>query len=117
VALAVGLSLLAYSFFIHGGADYLTVSELKSQAESLSDQKVSVRGKVAPGSIDWDNKTKATRFALTDDRASVTVVYEGIMPDNFKPQADLIVEGRYRPDDVFEARSLGSRRSICSLCH
>jgi cytochrome c-type biogenesis protein CcmE len=117
VALAVGLSYIAYSLFIHGGADYLTISELKSQRESLSDQKVSVGGKVAPGSIDWDNKAKSTRFALTDDRESLTVVYEGIMPDNFKPQADLIVEGRYRPDDVFEALSLGSRRSICSLCH
>lgn len=30
---------------------------------------------------------------------------------------DLVVEGRYRPDDVFEALSFGSGRSICNFCH
>ena len=117
VVLAVGLSYVAYSLFIHSGADYLTVSELKSQVESLPDQQVRVGGKVAPGSIDWDDKAQVMRFALTDDKESLTIVYEGIVPDNFKPGAELVVEGRYRPDDVFEALSLGSRRSLCTLCH
>ncbi len=117
VVLAVGLSYVAYSLFMHSGADYLTVSELKSQVESLPNQQVRVGGKIAPGSIDWDDKAKVMRFALTDDRESLTVVYEGIVPDNFKPGSDLVVEGRYRPDGVFEATGFGSRRSICSLCH
>ena len=117
VVLAAGLSYVAYSLFMHSGADYLTVSELKSQVESLPDQQVRVGGKVAPGSIDWDDKAKVMRFGLTDDRETLTVVYEGIVPDNFKPGADLVVEGRYRPDDVFEALSFGSRRSVCNLCH
>ncbi|MEE9399461.1 MAG: cytochrome c maturation protein CcmE [Dehalococcoidales bacterium] len=117
VVLAVGLSYVAYSLFIHSGADYLTVSELKSQVESLPDQQVRVGGKVAPGSIDWDDKAQVMRFALTDDKESLTIVYEGIVPDSFKPGADLVVEGRYRPDDVFQALSFGSRRSICNLCH
>ncbi len=117
VVLAVGLSYVAYSLFIHSGADYLTVSELKSQVESLPDQQVRVGGKVAPGSIDWDDKAQVMRFALTDDKESLTIVYEGIVPDSFKPGADLVVEDRYRSDDVFQALSFGSRRSICNLCH
>ncbi len=117
VVLVVGLSYVAYSLFIHGGVDYLTVSELKSQVESLPGQQVRVGGKVVPGSINWDDKARVMRFALTDDRESLAIVYEGIVPDNFKPGADLVVEGRYRPDDVFEAASFGSRRSLCSLCH
>jgi len=117
VVLAVGLGYATYSLFIHSGADYLTVSELKSQAESLYSQPVRVEGRVVPGSINWDDKTKEIRFALTDDKESLTVVYEGIVPDSFKPGADLAVEGRYRPDGVFEALSFGSRRSVCNLCH
>ncbi len=117
VALAVGLSYVAYSLFFHSGVDYLTVSELKSQVGSLPGQQVRVGGKVVPGSIDWDDKVQVMKFALTDDRESLTVVYEGIVPDNFKPGADLVVEGTYRPDDVFEALSFGGRRSLCSFCH
>lgn len=30
---------------------------------------------------------------------------------------DLVVAGKYRPDDVFEVMSFGSRRSICNFCH
>jgi cytochrome c-type biogenesis protein CcmE len=117
VVLAVGLSYVAYSLFIHSGADYLTVSELKSQVEPLLDQQVRVEGKIIPGSINWNDEAKVMRFVLTDDRESLAIVYKGIVPDNFKPGADLVMEGRYRPDDVFEALSFGNRRSICSLCH
>ena len=108
---------MVYSLVIHSGADYLTVSELRSQAESLNSQQVNVEGKVAPGSINWDDKTKVMRFVLTDDRESLAIVYKGVIPDSFRPGADLVVKGRYHPDDVFEALSFGSRRSICTLCH
>ena len=117
VVLAAGLSYVAYSLFIHNGADYLTVSELKSQVESLLSQQVRVGGRIVPGSINWNDEVKVMRFVLTDDRESLTIVYEGTVPDNFKPGADLVVEGKYRPDDVFEALSFGSRRSVCTFCH
>ena len=117
VVIALGLGYTAYALLIHGGTENLTVSELRSQAESLYSQPVRVEGRVVPGSINWDDKTKEVRFALTDDKESLIIVYEGFVPENFKPGAELVVEGRYRPDDVFEALSFGSRRSICNLCH
>ena len=117
MVLAVGLSYAVYSLVIHTGVDYLTVSELKSQAESLHSQQVRVGGRIVPGSIDWDDKAKVMRFVLTDDKESLTIAHKGIVPDNFKPGADLIVEGKYRPDDAFEALSFGSGRSVCNLCH
>ena len=117
VVLALGLGYAAYALFIHTGVDYLTVSELKSQVEALNSQQVRVEGRVVPGSIDWDDTTKVMRFTLTDDRESLTIVYTGVVPDNFKPGADLVVEGKYRPDGVFEALSFGSGRSFCNLCH
>ncbi len=117
VVLALGLSYTAYSLVIHTGADYLTISELKSQAESLYDQQMRIGGKVAPGSINWDDEVQVMRFVLTDDRESLTIVYKGIVPDNFKPGADLVVEGKYYPDDTFEALNFGSGRSFCNLCH
>ncbi len=117
VVIALGLGYTAYALLIHGGTDYLTVSELKLRAESLYGQPVRVEGRVVPGSINWDDKTKEIRFALTDDEESLIIVYQGFVPDNFEPGAELVVEGRYRPDDVLEALSLGSRRSFCNACH
>ena len=117
VVLAIGLGSVTYSLFIHSGTTTLTVSELRSQAESLYSQPVRVEGKIASGSINWDEQTRELRFALTDDIESLTVVYTGVVPDEFKPGADLVVEGRYHPDEVFEALNLGSSRSFCNLCH
>ncbi len=117
IFLALGLGYAVYSLFIHTGADYLTVSELMAQAESLRNQQVMVGGKVVPGSIDWDDKAKVMRFALTDDRENLTIVYEGIAPDSFKPGTGLIVAGSYRPDGVFEALSISKKGSLCNSCH
>lgn len=117
VVLAVGLGYLIYSLFIHSGADYLTVSELISQGESLYDRQLRVEGKVVAGSINWDDELDIVRFTLTDDKDSLMIVYQGFVPENFKPGAELIVVGRYRIDGVLEASSFGSRRSFCSLCH
>ncbi len=113
----MGLGYVAYSLFVHGGDDSLTVSELKSQAESIYGQQVSVTGKVALGSVDWDEKVQVIRFVLTDDRESLAIVYKGIVPDDFKPGADLVVKGKYRPDGVFEALIFSSSRSLCTFCH
>ena len=117
MVLVLGLSYAAYSLFSHTGADYLTVSELKSQVDSIYSEQVMVEGRVAPGSINWDDKAQVMRFTLTDDRESLTIVYEGIVPDSFKPGAELIVVGRYRPDDVLEAMSIGREDSFCNSCH
>lgn len=117
IVIAVGIGYTAYLLFSHKEADSLTVSDLKAQTESLQGQQLRVEGKVAPGSVDWDTETRVIRFVLTDDKDSLHIVYKGIVPDDFKPGAEVVVEGRYVPDDAFEALSFGSRRSFCSFCH
>ena len=71
IILLVGVSFAAYLLLSHNGADSLTVSELRSQAESLYDQQLRVQGKVVPGSIDWDDKARVIIFFLTDDKESI----------------------------------------------
>jgi cytochrome c-type biogenesis protein CcmE len=116
VLLLGGLGYGALSLFIHSESDNITVSEAKSQARSLSGQRVRVGGRVEPGSIDWDAETQVMRFTLTDSRSSLDVVYRGVVPDHFKPGAELVVEGRYTPSGELEALSFPTR-SVCSLCH
>ena len=113
----MGLSYAAYSLFSHSGADYLTVSQLKSQVESFPDQQLRVEGRIVPGSINCNDKTKVIRFVLTDDRESLAIVYTGVVTDNFKPGAELVVVGNYGTDGVFQVVSLDNRGSFCNACH
>lgn len=117
VILVVGLGYAAYLLLQHTEARSLSVSELKFQAASFYSQQVRVEGRIAPGSTDWNDKAQVIRFALTDEKESLTVVYQGVVPDTFKPGAELVVEGVYRPDGTFEALGFGRRRSLCNLCH
>ena len=114
---AAGLAYASYSLFVHTEAEYLTVRELKSQAESVYGRQTRVEGKVAPGTVDWDSGSQTLRFVLADDGESLAVVFQGLAPDEFRPGAELIVEGKYRTDGVFEATGFGSRRSVCNICH
>jgi cytochrome c-type biogenesis protein CcmE len=115
IMLVVGVGYTAYLLFSHKGADPLTVSELRSQAESIYDQQLRVEGKVAHGSIDWDSETEVMRLVLIDDKEILSVVHIGIISDDFKPGTDLEVQGRYRADRVLEVLSFGRPSSVCSF--
>lgn len=88
---------------------YVTVSELRARDGAAAAQTVRVAGAVVDGSIQRD--ATHLRFELTDGSATVPVVHTGTVPDLFGYRAegayqDVVVEGRYTPGGVLEARSL-----------
>ena len=95
----------------------MDVRDFKAQASSLQGQQISVRGHVAPGSVNWDEKTQVVTFTLTDDRETLNVTYRGSLPNNFKPGAALEVQGSYRADGIFEAQGFGEPATFCAICH
>ena len=117
IVLVAVVGYFSYLFLGHSGTDSLTVSEFKSKAESFGGQQLMIEGRVAPGSVDWNDQTRMIRFALTDDRESLDIIYNGIAPDNFKPGATLDIRGKYRSDGVFEALSFGQPSAFCGFCH
>ncbi len=84
---------------------YLTVSELIQQGAQSSNGGVRVGGKVIEGSVIWDPKDLSLRFIIRDDRATLPVVYQGVVPDSFKQGRKVIVEGIYA-DGVFTASQI-----------
>jgi cytochrome c-type biogenesis protein CcmE len=116
IVLPVAVVYAIFTLFIHSGTEKLTVSEVILQVESPNNKQVRVEGKVEVGSIDWDDKAKVMKFNLTDGRQILAVVYEGIVPDNFKPGGELVVAGKY-DTAVFQAAGFGASRSFCSICH
>ncbi len=107
----------AYLLYMSKGTATLTVSEFKARAESVYDQRSRVEGTVAAGSVDWDEEIQVLRFSLAEGNERLNVLHRGIVPDSFKPGADVILEGTYRADGVFEATNLNGSRSVCAFCH
>ena len=117
IMLMAGLGYSGYFLITHNNSNPLTISELRSQAPSLYDQPVTIRGQITPGTVNWDNRVNVMTFTLNDNMDSLTAVYTGMVPDNFKLGTELVVEGIFRSDGVFEIRSFGRPNSVCNLCH
>lgn len=49
------------------------------------------------------NGTAGVRFRVTDEKASVPVVYKGILPDLFREGQGVVVLGSLQPNGVFRA--------------
>lgn len=105
VVLALGY--LGYTAFQSASMYYLTVGELLAKGEAVYGEQVRVNGKVVEGTIQTDSQANIHRFSMADNNgATIPVVYEGIIPDTFKAEADVVVEGELTPRGVFEATSL-----------
>lgn len=89
-----------------GFAYYVTVAEFNKNGEPH--QHFRVNGKVATGTIERLPGGRQVRFTIVDKdgNATLPVDYTGIIPDTFVDKADVVVEGRRRPDGVFEATNL-----------
>jgi cytochrome c-type biogenesis protein CcmE len=93
VALSVAAVLavfLVYTAVAGNGTPSLRPSQLQGHAE-----RVSLAGKVV-GPIRGDGSNSALRFTLRDrsGTASVPVVYRGTVPDLFKADRDVVVDGK-----------------------
>lgn len=63
-------------------------------------------GLVAEGSIEQASEGAGMRFAVTDGAATLTVHYEGILPDLFREGQGVIAEGMLGEDGSFHADSV-----------
>jgi cytochrome c-type biogenesis protein CcmE len=109
VALAVGY--MAYAAFPGNTRYFLTVGEFMSGQEYQDGQMVRVSGKLLEESFQRQSDATVSQFQLIDGAAGAGVAlkasYVGVMPDLFfNPHSEIILEGRYSPDQVFEADSI-----------
>jgi cytochrome c-type biogenesis protein CcmE len=115
-SLGVLLIVSAVAYLIYTGiretsAYYFTIEEFLSKKEALADEGVRIAGRVQAGSMHWDAKDLRLKFLLgpfKEDTAAqgVPVRYRGILPDMFAEGRDVIVEGRYSPESVIEAKTI-----------
>lgn len=90
VSVAVGLALYALSQNIN--LFYSPTQIVKGEA--AVGQRIRAGGMVVDGSIIRDQKSLEVRFGLTDYEQTVTVAYNGILPDLFREGQGIIAHGR-----------------------
>ncbi len=104
----------ALGFLILGGfreavVYFVTPSELKARGASVPGQ-LRLGGMVQRGSVQWDSKTLALRFEVTDGKATIPVRHQGTPPDLFGEGRGAVVEGQYA-DGVFRAQQILAKHS------
>jgi cytochrome c-type biogenesis protein CcmE len=91
---------------------YLTIEEFLPKRTAFADEGVRVAGRVQAGTMNWNPKDLRLSFSLGSFKdgelssSGVLVRYQGILPDMFAEGRDVIVEGRYSPTDVLEAKTI-----------
>ena len=104
VFLAIGY--LVFMGFQDSVTYYYTVSELMEQGSSIYDENVRVKGQVAPGSVEQEATGRILRFTIIDGEKSLSITYQGAVPDTFKVGAEVIVEGQFNSNGIFQAHTL-----------
>ena len=106
VVLAMGY--LAYTGFESSTTYYYTVSELVEQGDSIHGENVRVSGQVAAGSLKQESAGHILKFNIIDDKVeeSLPIIYQGVVPDNFKVGNDVVVEGHLDSGGIFQANTI-----------
>ncbi len=85
------------------------VDEVMLDPAKWQDQRLQVHGNVVQGSILRKPKSLDFKFAIHHKGAWLEVIYSGIVPDNFKDCAELVVKGALQADRTFHAHEISAK--------
>jgi cytochrome c-type biogenesis protein CcmE len=105
LAAVIGATLLAMSALRDQAAFFYAPADVAREGLPLG-RAVRLGGMVEAGSVRRAPDGVTVRFTVTDGRATVPVVFAGIVPDLFRERSGVVAEGRFRPDGGFVASNL-----------
>ena len=112
VVVALALGYMIYADFPGNALYFLTVSEFAGKETAQDGRIVRVSGKLVDGSFRREGIATASSFRLQDEGAGLAgaqlkAAYVGVLPDLFfNPHSEVILQGSYGPDQVFQADSI-----------
>ena len=101
VAVAIGLALMALNENIN---HFYGPKQIKA-GEAPQDHNFRIGGLVVVGSVKRDTNSLKINFDLTDTAETVTVQYEGILPDLFREGQGIVATGKMQKD-IFYAEQV-----------
>ncbi|MGA2798698.1 MAG: cytochrome c maturation protein CcmE [Thermoguttaceae bacterium] len=88
---------------------YLTVDECLKDVSLHGGTRLRINGKVAGGSLQIAADRRQADFVLLGDKGSLTVIFNGSIPDNLAENMDVVVEGRFENETQFHADKVLTR--------
>ena len=86
-----------------GTAYYVTVEELSLKSENYVGERLRMGGLVVKGSIQSDIRKLDVNFKIHQNEHVIDVFYNGITPDMFQDESEVILEGSYTEEGLFVA--------------
>jgi cytochrome c-type biogenesis protein CcmE len=71
-------------------------SEYAQDPAQYAGRQVRLGGLVEPGTVAYNDKTLTLSFKISDSIKSYPVVYKGAIPDLFKPDTGVVVQGDFQ---------------------
>jgi len=105
VVAIVAAALLALSGLKDQAAFFYAPGDVQRQGLPLG-RAVRLGGMVEAGSVRRAADGVTVRFVVGDGRATVPVVFAGIVPDLFREKSGVVAEGEFQPDGSFKASNL-----------
>lgn len=104
-----GLGYFMYQTMQSSWAYYYSVDDFSTTSPAAHEYSFRLAGRVKPGSVQRDLENVTLRFTLAGAESELPVQYQGIVPDNFVENREVVVEGRLAAAGVFQADNLMTR--------
>jgi cytochrome c-type biogenesis protein CcmE len=99
VLLVVGaFSLLMFQTVSEGASYYKKVDEVMASPAQWYGKPMNLHGFVVPGSIEWKPSSLDYKFVVKNGDHQVRVTYQGLVPDTFKDESEVVLKGRLSAD-------------------
>lgn len=102
----LAVSYLGFMSFQSSATYYYTLTEFARQGDSVYGENVRVKGEIASGSVQKAEAGRVLRFTLAEGGHTMPVYYQGVVPDTFNEDFEIVVEGELGTDGVFQAHTL-----------
>lgn len=103
---ALGLASYLVLNALEGNLSYFFSPTEVAEGKAPANHIFRLGGLVETGSVQREAGELKVNFVVTDMAKSVTVAYNGILPDLFAEGQGVIAQGRMGPDDVFVAEEV-----------
>jgi len=103
--LVLAIGFLGVMAFRGATAYSYSISELLGKGDTALGENVRIGGNVAPGSV-LREPPNILKFTITEGPTQMPVVYQGVVPDTFKEDNGVTVEGQLGADGVFQAKTI-----------
>ena len=102
----IAIAYLVYSGFSSSATYYFTVSEVFEQQDTIIGKNIRVNGQVVAESVQTDPAEFILKFDIVDSSESLAVLYKGVVPDTFRDDSEVVVEGHLNEAGEFEANAI-----------